>query len=130
MNERIKSNLTNAYLMFILDFADPSSLDKAKMEEEIKCKIEDVFKAQKTADRAKRILKARFASLLALYFSQFSGKSGLDYVRLDEEILKNKKHLLRHLGKDKVAYIQLVVGLMKSLDQGQPKKGLLMGAAS
>jgi hypothetical protein len=130
MIDKLKSNLTNAYMMFILGFADPSTVDKSVVEAEMKGKISEVFNTQKNCDRAKRLLKGNFAKMLALYFHQFNSTDGFDHLGLDKELAKNKKHLLRHLGKDKLQYLNLIVSLMKTADEIKPegvklKKGLL-----
>lgn len=125
MIEQIKSSLTNAFMMFILEFADPSAVDRQSIEAEMKCSIEEVFSTQKACDRAKRLLKGNFNKMLALYFNQFNSRYGLNWSQLEAELAKNKKHLLRHLGKDKVQYVQLIAALMKQADGGKVKKGLL-----
>ncbi len=124
----IKSTLTNAYMMFVMDLADPSTGDRAKIEKEIKCPLLEVFDCQRNCDRAKRTLsKEQFAKMLSLYFNAFNGAEGLDFVRLDHEIKKNRKQILRHLGVDKLKYLTLITSLLAKVDK---KKGLLFEAVS
>ncbi len=125
----IKSNLTNAYLMFVMELADPSTCDRVKLEEEIKGKISELFDTQPNGDRAKRNLKDRFNKVLAIYFNSFIGSDGLNYARLDREMSKNRKHLLRHVGKHRLAYLTLITQLMSVAD-GKQKKGLLFAVGS
>ncbi len=116
-------------MMFVMDLADPSTCDRAKLEEEIKGKISEMFDTQPNGDRAKRYLKDRFNKALSLYFNSFCTSDGLNYARLDREISKNRKHLLRHLGKDRLTYLTLITQLMSVVD-GKSKKGLLFAVGS
>ncbi len=125
----IKSNLTNAYMMFVMDLADLSVCDQKQIEKDIKGKVSELFDTQPNGDRAKRYLKAQFGRVLALYFNAFNGSDGLNYVRLSHEMTKNRKHMLRHLGKDKFSYLTLITQLMASVDD-KSKKGLLFAVGS
>jgi hypothetical protein len=110
--------------MFIFDFGDLSSANKEKISEAMGCPICDVFKTQRQADKAKKILgKSGFGKMLTLYFNQFQGKDGVDFKKLDAEISKNKKVFLRHLGKDKVNYLSLMISIAQSIES--KKRGLL-----
>ncbi len=123
----IKSTLTNAYMMFVMDFADPSTCDRKKLEQEIKCPVAALFDSQKNCDRAKRLLpKEQFSKLLALYFNSFNGYDGLNYQRLHQEIKKNRKHMVRHLGVDKIKHLSLIISLLSKMDE---RTGLLFEAA-
>lgn len=122
MSDKIRSNVTTAYMLFIFDFADPS---QAKIDPGLK--VAEVFDSQKKADRVKRDLgKEGFNKMLSVYFSQFNTRSGVDYSSLDQALMKNKKVLVRHLGKDKVAYLTLIVTILKSLE---PQRRGLLGMA-
>lgn len=113
--------------MFIFDFGDPGEVDKSKIEEQIKCPLTEIFNSQKTIDRAKKMLgKQGFNELLAVYFSQFQSQDGFKFKILGEELDKNKKVFLRHLGKDKMNYLSLIISTRKAIET---KKGLL-GVAS
>ncbi len=129
MTDSIRSNLTNAYMMFVLDLADPSACNKEKLEADMQGLVPEIFDCQKNGDRAKRLLKDAFPKALALYFNSFNGADGLNYGRLDREMTKNRKHILRHLGKDKLSYLALIVHLMSAID-GKNKKGLLFAVGS
>lgn len=127
MIDKIKSNLTTNYMMFIFDCGDPNATDKKQLEAQIKCPLVEMFNSQRTVDKAKKSLgKAGFNNLLAAYFGQFQSPDGFKFKTLDEELTKNKKVFLRHLGKDKLNYLTLIVSTRKAIEI---KKGLL-GVAS
>lgn len=129
MSDKIKTNITTSYMLFVFNFADLMNVDKKKIESGLPCPISDVFSSQKRIDTSKRNLgKQEFNELLALYFSQFQTQDGFDFHRLDGELTKNKKVFLRHLGKDKINYLSLLVTLMKTMSE--KRRGLLAGAAS
>lgn len=119
--DKIKSQLTTAFMMFVFDFADPSQVKTTPP-----CKIQDLFNSQKNADKAKRVLgKGDFDKVLSLYFNQYQSKGGIDHDALSDSLAKNKKVMLRHIGRDKVNFLVLVACLLKNLDQPAPKRGLL-----
>ncbi len=124
VNDKIKSNLTTSYMLFVFDFGDPSNVNKESLEKQIECPIVDVFSSQKKTDNAKKVLgKENFNKLLAAYFSQFQTQDGFNYKTLGEELVKNRKVFIRHLGKDKCSILALLVKVMEAL--GEPKRGLL-----
>ncbi len=125
MNDKIKSNITTSYMLFVFDFGDPSSVDKSQIEVEIKGPVSEVFSSQKKTDSAKKTLgKSGFDKMLSIYFSSFQTQDGLKYDSLENELLKNKKVFLRHLGKDKLNFLNLIVSVMKA-GAGESKRGLL-----
>ena len=129
MNDKIKSNITTSYMLFIFDFSDPSKVEKSNIEKEIKFPISEAFDSQKKADSAReRLGKDGFNKMLSLYFASFETQDGFDYNRLGQSVLKHKKVFLRFLGKDKLNYLTLLINTMMSLQE--PKKGLLFGDAS
>jgi len=124
MNDKIKSNITTCYMLFVFDFGDPSSVDRSQIESEIKGPVSEVFSSQKKTDFAKKTLgKAGFDKMLSLYFSSFQTQDGLKYKSLEDELVKNKKVFMRHLGKDKVNYLNLIVNVLKA--GASESKGLL-----
>lgn len=124
--EKIKTHLTTAYMMFVFDFHDPSSVDL-----EINFDIALLFDNQKSADSAKKLWgKNGFKKLLSLYFNRYQTGHGLDVDALSETVTRNKKVLLRHLGKDKVAFLVLIVTLFRAMDFNAPKRGLLFERTS
>lgn len=128
MIDKIKSNLTNSYLMFVFDFSDPQDIKKDALTEAIGFPIAEVFKTQRQEDKAKKILgKTGFGKMLFVYFNQFQSQDGIDFKALEKEIVQNKKVLLRHLGKDKVNYLNLMISVSRSLE---PKKRGLLEVAS
>lgn len=119
MNDKIKTHLTTAYMMFVFDFADPSQVSS-------QADVKDLFESQKSADKAKRTHgRDGFRKLLSLHFNQFQTKGALDHDSLKSALIRNKKVYLRHLGKDKVTFLLLIVTLLKDLDYHPPKRGLL-----
>ncbi len=124
MNEQIKTQLTTAYMMFVFDFSDPSSIDKDHFTKSIN--LEELFDTQRTADKAKRLWgKDGFKKLMSLYFNRYQTSKGLDFDALETSIIKNKKVFLRHLGKDKINYLILITTMLKSLESTTPRRGLL-----
>lgn len=129
MNEQIKTQITTSYMMFVFEFADPSSIDEEKLTDDIRCNLNEIFSSQKNADRAKRILgKDNFSKLLSVYFNKFQSGGDLNFIGLEDAIAKNKKVMMRHLGRDKVTFLNLIVTLMKALELEPNKKGLLWRA--
>ncbi len=128
MIDKIKSNLTNYYLMFVFDFGEPSECDKAELTKAIGFPIAEVFRSQRQADKAKKILgKNGFGQMLVIYFSQFQSQDGVNFKKLEGELKQNRKIFLRHLGKDKVNYLNLMISISGSFEER--KRGLL-GVAS
>lgn len=124
MIDKIKSNLTNSYLMFIFDFADPSSVSSQELCEFLECPIIEIFKSQRAADKSKKKLgKAGFSKALVCYFNQFQTLDGVDFKSLEGELTQNRKVFLRHLGKDKVNYLNLLIKISESIEP--QKRGLL-----
>lgn len=124
MTDKIKSNLTNSYLMFVFDFGDPAHCDKAALAQAIGCPIIEVFKSQRTADKAKKVLGKRgFGEMLVCYFSAFQSQDGVKFKELERELITNRKVFLRHLGKDKVNYLNLMISVSGSIEPA--KRGLL-----
>lgn len=124
MIDQIKSNLTNQYLMFIFEFADPSSVNKEELALFIGCPIIEIFKSQKMADKSKKLLgKTGFGKALVCYFNQFQSQDGIDFKKLEKEITQNRKVFLRHLGKDKVNFLTLLIKISDTLEP--KRKGLL-----
>lgn len=124
MSEKIKSTLTSSYLMFVFDFADPSAVQKDELKESVGFDPCQLFKSQKQADKAKKVLgKSGFPKILVCYFNQFQSQDGVDFRALDSDLSKYRKVFLRHLGKDKVNYLNLLILISQSCEQ--KKKGLL-----
>jgi hypothetical protein len=124
MIDKIKSNLTNHYLMFVFDFADPTSVNAKEIAEFIGCPIVEMFKSQRTADKSKKVLgRAGFGKALVCYFNEFQGRDGVDFKRLEQELTENRKVFLRHLGKDKVNYLTLLISVNESIEP--KRRGLL-----
>jgi hypothetical protein len=124
MTEQIKANLTNCYLMFIFEFADPANVDKAQVQSAIDCPVIDIFKSQRQADLSKKILgKVGFGKAVMLYFDQFQSHDGIDFDSLEKELTQHRKVFLRHLGKDKVNYLNLLIKINGSIEP--KRRGLL-----
>jgi hypothetical protein len=124
MIDKIKSNLTSHYLMFVFDFADPSTVNAKELSAFIGCPIVEMFKSQRTADRSKKTLgRSGFGKALVCYFNSFSTHDGIDFKRLERELTENKKVFLRHLGKDKVNYLTLLISVAEAIEP--KRRGLL-----
>lgn len=116
----LKDILSSHFDIFIADFADP-----ATVQVEVKG-LSSILDTQKKADQAKKEFdKNGFKQILALYFDNFKADNSVDYIKLEKCITSNEKVLLRHLSKDKVMYIRLIVDLHKALEAKPRKRGLL-----
>lgn len=131
MNDKIRTQLTTAYMMFIFDLADPSMVDKERVISSLPVPLEELFDAQKSADKAKKLWgRDGFRKVLSLYFNQFQTNRGLDIEALESTLLRNKKVFLRHLGKTNVTFLSLIVSVLKAMDVPSPQRGLLFGGKS
>lgn len=125
MIDKIKSNITSSFLEFVFSYADPSAISRDAIAKALEFPIEDLFSTQKKADSAKRLGRETFSKAVSLYFSGFQNQDGVDYKRLGVELIKHKKVLMRHLGKDRLAYLNLIVSVLSATPEVQVKKGLL-----
>ena len=125
--ERIRSQITTAYTMLVFDFADPEGINKAEIESYARCPLLELFDKQKSADRVKKHMKADFPKALSVYFNQFQSRSGFDCEKLKLKLDGSEKVFLRHLGKDKVLYLKLLIFIAEAL--AEKPKGLLFGVA-
>lgn len=126
MNDKIKSQLTTAYMMFIFDFHNPLDVNQSALEERMPCKINEVFSSQRNSDRSKRKLQDDFPKALSLYFKQYQTIDGVNVIALNEAMDVNNRTMQRHLGKDKMVHLRLIVNLIRALDEKpRLKKGLL-----
>lgn len=123
MIDKIRSLNTTAFTMLVFEFADLDGVNKASIEEKIRCPLVELFDKQKNADRAKKILKADFEKAVALYFNNYQTSTGFNFERLSRKLDESEKVFLRHLGKDKVSYLRLLISIAK-LIQEKPR-GLL-----
>lgn len=124
MIEKIKSTLTSSYLLFVFDFAEPTSVDKGELSKSLGFEADEIFKCQKNADKAKKVLgKDGFSKALVCYFNQFQSKDGVDFKSLDSDLHRHRKVITRHLGKDKVNYLNLLVSIANASDT--KRRGLL-----
>lgn len=125
MIEKIKSSITSSFLNFLFDYADPSLVNKDAISKALGFPIEELFSTQKRADQAKTLGRETFNKSVSAYFSRFQNSDGVDHKKLGQEIVKNKKILIRHLGKDKLIYLQLIVSVLGAEPEMQKKRGLL-----
>lgn len=126
MIDKIKSSLNTSYMLFCFEMGDSSSIDKETLVKSIGCPLDEIFDSQKQCDLAKSKLgKSEFQKILSLYFASFQTGDGLDVSGLDAELKANKAVMLRHLGKDKMAYLQLIIATFKSANEIERRKGLL-----
>ena len=124
MIDQIKSNLTNSYLMFVFEFADPQTVNKEQINETLGVPIRELFQSQKQADRSKKVLgKIGFGRAVVCYFNSFNNSAGIDFKTLDQELTRHRKIFLRHLGKDKVNYLSLMISIANVCEP--QRRGLL-----
>lgn len=135
MTDQINSHITTAYTMLVFDFADPEGANKTQIEEHARCPIVELFDKQKSADRAKRFMKDDFKTALAVYFGQFQTTTGFDHKALKAKLDAHERVFLRHLGKERVQYIRLLISVAELLaENAQPRilkpRGLLFEATA
>lgn len=123
MIDELKSNITNSYLAFVHDFADPSTIDKHELEKKLEMKIGVVLHKQANADIAKKRLGSDFNKAMACYFDRFLTNDGVDAYALNSELVKYAKVYKLHLRKDAYRYLKLISSLGLVLDS--KPKGLL-----
>lgn len=124
MIDEIRANISTSYTLLIFDFADLEGVNKVKLEAQLKHPLVELFDKQKNADRAKKNLKADFRKLVALYFNEYQNATGFDFSRLQKKLDENESVFIRHLGKDKVRYVRLLISQAKIIQEKQPR-GLL-----
>ena len=94
MIEQIKSNLTNNFLMFVFEFADPQTVNKEQINEALGVPIRELFQSQKQADRSKKILGRKgFGCAVVCYFNSFNNSSGIDFKSLSKSFARIRKCL-------------------------------------
>lgn len=123
MTDQLRSLNTTAFTMLVFDFADLEGVNKTKLEEQIKHPLVELFDKQKNADRARKVLKADFQKLVALYFNTYQTPQGFAFDRLSKKLDASGPVFERHLGKDKVKYLRLLISTARII-QEKPK-GLL-----
>ena len=125
MTEKIKSSLISSYMTWLLDWGDTSSINKEAIVKDLGFPLDELFLTQKNADYVKRLGRDVFSKAVALYFSRFQNSDGIDYVKLNKDILMHKKILLRHLGKDSVRFLTLICQILDGQPEVKKKLGLL-----
>lgn len=126
MTDKIKSQLTTAYMMFIFEFHDPLGVDKDALETKMPCKVDEIFSSQRNCDRSKRKLQDDFPKALCLYFKKYQTIDGVDVIALQVELDTHGKTMKRHLGKDKMVHLRLIINLMRTLNEKPIIKGGLL----
>ncbi len=127
--QKIKEALEAAFNAFMMDYASPASIAKTVVEDKIKCPIIEAFDTQKKADFAKAVYgKKGMNMVIALYLNQYKNdKGGVEAHRLANDLARNHKTLVRHLGKDRLSHLDTIVQLLKAT--AAPKQGLLYSVA-
>ena len=123
MIDELKSNITNSFLTFVHDFADPSTIDKSQLEKKAEMKIGVILQKQANADIAKKRLGSDFNKAMALYFDRFLTSDGVDAYALNSELVKYAKVYKLHVRKENFRYLKLISSLGLVLDS--KPKGLL-----
>lgn len=103
---------------------------KGELESRFEIEVPQLFHSQKKLDKIKSHGKRHFNALCALYFSSFNGPRGFDLSRLESDILKHKSVMERHLGKEFLFAIDLLVRVQKEIEpkQAAGPRGLLQRA--
>lgn len=119
----LQSKLTNALIVFVHDYADPSAIDQKAIEEKAQCKIENLFKKQRNGDVAKKKLGKDFDKAISLYFNRFIVNSGVDSNLLTHELDIYQRNIKLHLKKDAYRYLKFLASIAE--DVTPKSKGLL-----
>jgi len=124
MIDELRSLSTTQFVMLVFEFSDPEDINKTQIEERIKCPLVELFDKQRNADRAKRALKSDFDKAVSLYFNSYQTSTGFAFDKLDEKLDEHGPIFIRHLGKDLVRYLRLLISIAR-LTKEKPK-GLLV----
>lgn len=124
MIDALRSLATTEFTMLIFDHADLEGVNKREILEKIKCPLVELFDRQKNADRAKKVLKAEFSKAVALFLHGYLTSTGFDFSGLSKKIEEHHGIFERHLGKDQVRYLRLLINVAR-LSEEKPKRGLL-----
>lgn len=118
--------LTKAYEEFLFRVAP--YVDREMVQEKSPCHVADFFKSQAMTDTFKVALKKDWHQAMRLYFEGFLVKDTVDWKRLKYGITPVEKNVLRYLGKDRLAYLKLLISVAE--ETRDKRGGLLFGDAS
>jgi hypothetical protein len=131
MTDKAQSILTAGMAMLPYKFFDLEDALRTKSELESRFEIEvpALFHSQRKLDKIKNSGRRNFHALCALYFSSFNGPRGFDLSRLENDLLKHKSVMERHLGKEFLFTLDLLVKVQKEIEPKQAApRGLLQRA--
>ncbi len=124
----IEHVLFKAYEGFLSDLA-PSN-GEPEVKDQMGAPIDDLFLNQTRTDNFKRALGPLFKPALRLYFERFLLKDKVDFKRLKYGIEPYKANILRRIGRDRLAYLKLLIEIHEAVKGREERKGLLLGDAS
>ncbi len=114
------SDLTSAYKDFCALFPKGDGYKS----ESVAVHLTDLFASQRVLDKAKKELgKEGFNSLLHSYFSQYIKNDKLETKALSAKVAASEPIFHRHLGKDKLFCLKLIIKLS---EPKLPRQGLLV----
>ncbi len=127
MSQKIKDGLTTSYMLFVFDFGDPAAVDREAVEKQIGISLGHIFDTRPGCHRAvQRLGKAKFKKVMALYFMDFKKKDNVDGEKLAVKIERGREMMKRHLGKDVLLYLDLLIKMANAIESPLPKRGGLL----
>lgn len=134
ITNNINRVLTKAYEEFLNGLCPKPDLDQDKVLKTIQItpkiaiSIGDLFEKQRNTDKAKSVCGKYFPQAMRLYFAHFLAKDTVDFKRLKYGLTPYEANFLRHLGKDRLAFLKLLISIADEIQE--KRKGLLFGDAS
>lgn len=99
---------------------------KSELESRFDIQVPALFHSQRKLDKIKSSGRRHFNALLALYFSHFNGPRGFDCAALERDVLKHKAVMERHLSKETLFLLELLIKTQKEIAPKKPApQGLL-----
>ncbi len=128
-SQKIKDGLTTSYMLFVFDFGDPAAVDREAVEKQIGLPIAKIFDTKPGYHRTiQRLGRTKFNKVMALYFSDLRTKEGIDADKLGERMAKGQEMLKRHLGKEVMIYLSLLLSVSRAISE--KRQGLLFEEAN
>ena len=126
MIDMLRSLVVTEFL-FLCAKAPESEKERDELKAKLSFPFEKLFDSEGYTNKAKNLLKKDFEKALSIYFEKYQTKDGFDFARLREALEEHERNFLRHLGKDKVQFLRLLIRLCE-LTKEKPK-GLLHSVA-
>lgn len=126
ITNNIKHVLAKSYEEF-LNGIEPKP-DAEAVRAKYKGPILDIFITQRATDKAKAQLGKDFSKAMRMYFDSFLVDGDFASKRLKTSMQPYEKNFLRHLGKDRLAFIKLLIEVADNCEE--KRRGLLFGESA